>query len=167
MGGACFDRTGRRKRRVKKEGGVWGSDTLTRRGETSKKLNERKCRDVHKVHLLCRSIQRSRWVRALVAADGAISRKLAYFLRALFPWQIPYSDRHLKCTALVDGRVPAENEHNTIAYMKRSIQSSIISTQSKFENSHIFYYFIFSNQSTWAILALATTPSNSIYIRSG
>jgi hypothetical protein len=143
MGGACLDRTGRRRRRVKKEGESWESDTLTRRGEASKKLNERKCRDVHKVHLLCRSIQRSRWVRALVVADGAISRKLAYFLRALFPWQIPYSDRHL-ITALVDGRVPAQNEHNSIQHVwsgQYSLQFNLRNQNMRIRISFIINYF--------------------------
>ena len=44
----------------------------------------------HLLYLLYKSIQRSRWVRVPVAAGGVISRKPAYFLRALSPWRIPY-----------------------------------------------------------------------------
>ena len=42
-------------------------------------------------YLLYKSIRHSRWVRALTAAGDAVSRKLAYFLRALSPWRIPYN----------------------------------------------------------------------------
>ena len=44
-----------------------------------------------RIYLLYISTQRSRWVRVPIAAGVAISGKLAYSLRALFPWQIPYS----------------------------------------------------------------------------